>query len=415
MAITRWQTTFEDLGKDLQAYSKNLTPYALKFVREQYESAAKVKVLSQKSSSEFLLSGSRKSKQEPHIVTASHCDCSFFTRMSLPCKHIFKVRELVRLPAFDETLGQKRWGMDFYLTTNRLSLAVPILHDHDLEHCVEYVSSHTENKTTLTQLQKFKRSLKTAQLLASLVSEGGMSTFKRRHEVLESLMKSWKHAREVVVQEVEGVAETKTDQEVEDPKEVTEPDDDNHMKTESLMEDSPNTNAVEREPRADNSPVSEVNENVGDTEQACEVQDENKAATLKEDTVKINEDEGDSKKSSDFSQIKILKRGGPKGAEVMVIGLPRKKKKKESHNNLLPFFKLSPIDKDKVILGSLTTTLAVGDAIAGHRFLYKDDILPVGKIIDAIRDEEMVDIHRVETLKKMRGCRFLNQARRNTA
>ena len=42
-------------------------------------------------------------------------------------------------------------------------------------------------------------------------------------------------------------------------------------------------------------------------------------------------------------------------------------------------------------------TLAVSEPIAGHRFSTKDDILPVCiEILDTVRDEEMVDIHRVE-------------------
>ena len=41
--------------KDLQECSKTLTPCAFMFVCGQYESVAKVKVLSQKSSSEFIL------------------------------------------------------------------------------------------------------------------------------------------------------------------------------------------------------------------------------------------------------------------------------------------------------------------------------------------------------------------------
>ena len=109
MTIARRQTEFEHLCKDLQEYSETLTPYAFNFVRGQYGSVAKVEVLSQKSSSDFILCGSRKKNQEPLLSSTSHCQCSFFTRMSLPCKDIFKVRELVALPAFDETLVHKRW------------------------------------------------------------------------------------------------------------------------------------------------------------------------------------------------------------------------------------------------------------------------------------------------------------------
>jgi len=50
----------------------------------------------------------------------------------------------------------------------------------------------------------------------------------------------------------------------------------------------------------------------------------------------INDDERDGKKSPEFSKIKIppkvLKRGRPKSVEVTVIGLPRKKKKKENRD-----------------------------------------------------------------------------------
>lgn len=127
--------------------------------------------------------------------------------------------------------------MDFYTTTNRLSPEIPIFHDHDVEHCVEYVSPLAENKTTLTQSQKLRRGLQTAQVLASLVSEGGMSTFQRRHKVLESLIRSWKHGHEVVVQDVELVPKTKRAQKVEDlNKIVTEPQGDNNMTTERLRE-----------------------------------------------------------------------------------------------------------------------------------------------------------------------------------
>lgn len=115
MAITRRQTELHHLGKYLQAYAKNLIPYVFKFIREQYEAVVKVKVLSQQISSEITLSGSRKTNQELHLASIIHPNCSFFTCMSLPCKLIFKVCEVVNLPAWNprkyETLslpGKKR-------------------------------------------------------------------------------------------------------------------------------------------------------------------------------------------------------------------------------------------------------------------------------------------------------------------
>ena len=81
--------------------------------------------------------------------------------------------------------------------------------------CSVYAGLIEEKGTTLTQYQKFKKGLKIAQVLASLVSEGGMSTFKRRH--IESLVRGWKLGREVIVQEV-GRTKTKADVEAEDPR-----------------------------------------------------------------------------------------------------------------------------------------------------------------------------------------------------
>ena len=50
-----------------------------------------------------------------------------------------------------------------------------------------------------------------------------------------------------------------------------------------------------------------------------------------------------------------------------------------------------------MILGSLSASQAVSEAIAGHQLLNKADILPVGKISDTIKNDEMLDIHRVES------------------
>ena len=135
-------------------------------------------VLSQKGSSEFFLWGSKKRNKEPLVTSSIHCDCSFFTSMSFPCKNVFKVCGLVALPAFDESLVHKRWTMDFYFTTNSLNPALSIPLDHKVDRCVEYVPVHEEERSTLTKSQKFKKGLKIAQVLASLVSEGGMSRWK---------------------------------------------------------------------------------------------------------------------------------------------------------------------------------------------------------------------------------------------
>ena len=166
MAISRRQTGYEHFTQDLQKYSQNLTPYAFKFVQQQYDSAVKVRVIAQKSSSEFSLSaGSQNNNRpEPHNASPTHCTCLFFSRMALPCKHIFKVRELVGLSAFDEALVHKRWTMDFYLSTNRLN-SLPISHGQDEDHSVECITIE-ENKTNVfTHHKSSKKAFKRHRFL----------------------------------------------------------------------------------------------------------------------------------------------------------------------------------------------------------------------------------------------------------
>jgi len=93
---------------------------------------------------------------------------------------------------------------------------------------------------------------------------------------------------------------------------------------------------------------------------------------------------------------KMMKRGRPKGAEVTVIGLPKCKKKNDNLQTLKPFSKLTPLRKDEIILTSLTTKLAAAEALAGEKILSSTDINTLYEIPDSIKDDENVDIDRVQ-------------------
>jgi hypothetical protein len=45
----------------------------------------------------------------------------------------------------------------------------------------------------------YRKGLQTGQVLASLLSEGGMATFNRRYEVLQSIINFWQLGEEVAV------------------------------------------------------------------------------------------------------------------------------------------------------------------------------------------------------------------------
>ena len=52
---------------------------------------------------------------------------------------------------------------------------------------------------SLSQAQTFRKGLQIAQVMASVLSEGGMQTFTTRSNVLQSIARSWQLGREVTV------------------------------------------------------------------------------------------------------------------------------------------------------------------------------------------------------------------------
>ena len=115
--------------------------------------------------------------------------------MRLPCQHIFKVRNIVELPLFEPELVKERWTMNYYEQLADAGFS------SNEDTCFGTPPASTtvkeRGKTVLTQAQKFRKALKTAQCLASLASEGGMVTFRSRMRVLEDIVENWQLGRDV--------------------------------------------------------------------------------------------------------------------------------------------------------------------------------------------------------------------------
>lgn len=210
-----------------------------------------------------------------------------------------------------------------------------------------------------------------AQVLASLISEGGMRTFRQRQQVLESIIKIWQQGKEVLLCDEEmneGQLSTATC-DAHDYQETDMPEGEG-ADTKIKMEEEPDREPIDL-------PI--VNENKSEEALAFDPKEEAKSSTYAD--IKM--------------PPKILKRGRPKGLEVTVIGLPKTKKKKEQ-KHLIPFCKLTPAEKDRQILEYLVSKLAAGEAMEGQRLLKTKDLLPIGQVSEAINDHENVDIHRIQ-------------------
>ena len=50
-----------------------------------------------------------------YIVTPMSCTCKAYISMGLPCWHIFKIREFLKLWLFDAHLVYSRWTKDYFM------------------------------------------------------------------------------------------------------------------------------------------------------------------------------------------------------------------------------------------------------------------------------------------------------------
>ena len=92
---------------------------------------------------------------------------------------------------------------------------------------------------------------------------------------------------------------------------------------------------------------------------------------------------------------KVLNWGRPKGADITVFGLPKKTTKKEGPV-ILSFSKLSPVEKEQLILRLLTNNLLAAETLAGKSIFTINDISPPSEIPDSEQDEDHMNIYRVQ-------------------
>jgi zinc finger SWIM domain-containing protein 3 len=93
------------------AYMQVLTPYAFSFVVKQIELCEKVKLPDHASFNETV-----EIITSATTVKTSHfsCECSFWTAMNLPCRHIIALRKAAGVSMFDANLIATRCKMDYY-------------------------------------------------------------------------------------------------------------------------------------------------------------------------------------------------------------------------------------------------------------------------------------------------------------
>ena len=285
----------DDTALQFQQY---LTPHAFKYVEKQLELAQCITIQDEEGSF------SVKSSVGEISVTATTCQCTSYTSMSLPCRHIFALRRQQMLDLFDPALVAQRWTLDYYKKGHRMFQP---LSDNIQQPSV----SLTPRRRNLNSDQKYKRALQLGQKLASLASECSQD-YEQKLAILQSLVKVWESGKEAVVVEVILQDPPTLPYMIQD--DVPEPQLDIHLVSNELIQDSPT------------------------------------ATSLKLDNVVL--------------PPKSKKRGRPKGSDNTVIGLPIKKKVETSKPT--PFIRKSSKDRDYQILSYFVSEDDINLAMNGQ-------------------------------------------------
>lgn len=371
MTFTRRPIDYVTFDGILKNYADFLTPYSFEFVGEQFNKASSLSNMSQTGTDTFAVASAK--DDDPIITTAETCTCSFAKRMGLPCRHIFKARTILQLPLFESSLVKKRWTRDFYkklkdspFTPDSVEVEdVQMTFTDDCSTSQAFVSVQQESEgRILSQAQKIRKGLQTAQIVASLMSEGGMATltFRKRYELLQDLISHWKMGTKVALSpfkksycvEEEIPVPALTDEQV-DSEIADKVDAKKYGRLDGLSEQIEDVDS-------EISVKQEISEQVG-----LGIPLDGKSE-LKEDSSKTQKKEhGNSEYGFIRMPPKMVRRGRPKGAELTVIGLPKSKRRKDESNKLLPFSKLRPNNKSRIILECLSSQLAAPEALSGKR------------------------------------------------
>ncbi|XP_064293052.1 uncharacterized protein LOC135310045 [Plodia interpunctella] len=121
-------------------------------------------------------------------ITPYDCECVFCKCNHLPCRHIFKCRNILSLPLFDTSLCLNRW-------TRMYSRHILEMYDSNLDNFGEECTGVTEECVTmrknLSRQEKYQMFFDRARKMALLCSQVSTPVFYKRLEFIQNNLKLW--------------------------------------------------------------------------------------------------------------------------------------------------------------------------------------------------------------------------------
>ena len=340
------------------------TEYAYKLVEAQIQKSKSVQV------TETWDQFSCSSDNQEYSLTETSCTCDFHKQYRLPCKHVLAVRTRKDMNLFSDDLIDSRWTKAKYLG---------ILNQTATENEIQTVGTSPARKPS-SQQERFRKCFRIAQRIASVTAEYTGTTYDVKINQLQELLSAWENGQNIVLStvennnvddiepqsaEIEGAAAVASEPttESDDQNQNDESDDVSNIATPQNVlptdndEELVNDNTVQDQVAA----VTTEN-NTTDTDAANMLlqlaagavatgREHESRENLQTETVlptTTTARERTTNVLSDIADIalppRIQKRGRPKGSELTVIGLPKKRLKLHK-SKCVAFERMSDIQK----------------------------------------------------------------------
>lgn len=180
----------DNTGACEQKYIVYLTAFGYSLIKQNFETFKFIDLVETnvKDQSCIINSGSRKLK-----VTPNSCECHDFKTLTLPCRHIFKVRNHFEMALFNENLCNPRFTKSYVKTNNRVFV----------EEQGKLVGTESDKAPpTVTMFKTSKQKVKTVpekrkqitpllNSIAEIVSTSCGESFDEMTEFLTTVRKAW--------------------------------------------------------------------------------------------------------------------------------------------------------------------------------------------------------------------------------
>ena len=332
MSFQKSKFSYYRLTDAEKRYSDFLTNYASKYVLKQIDIASSVQYNFEMSADNH--SYKLMTSNGLVLVTPSTCSCLFATSMRLPCRHIFALRRIKDLPLFQENLCEVRWSAAYYKHTQRSFTSV----NNESEESASGLNVCRLSSTrTRSHQQKFRIAHDMAKKLANVAAFASGEELDNRMSQMRQLLELWSGGNSaddsLTINDALLSSEYRTNNNDDD--EIVAA---GNVITGSIHEDEEiPTTSVDVITVAGSDVNLNVNADLSPAAENVDVNTEETTRTLSHSRLNI-------KVAPAMKRI-----GRPKGSETTVVGLPKKKAKKQSAGPLT-FLQLDKHSRDKKIL-----------------------------------------------------------------